>query len=69
MSCRRKKKFTSTVLGAFAGTVLFNAVFMFLSARQIAGVTNLPSWFESLSIYAFFFAIMWLSRGPVVEHR
>jgi len=69
MSPRRKKKLTSTALGALAGTALFNAVFLFLQLRKMAGVTHVPSPFESLAIYAFFFAIMWLSAGPVIERR
>ena len=60
---------TSTALGALAGTALFNAVFLFLNSREMAGVTHVPSLFESLAIYAFFFAIMWLSAGPVIERR
>ena len=69
MSPRRKKKLTSTALAALAGTAFFNAVFLFLQFRKMAGVTHVPSPFESLAIYAFFFAIMWLSAGPVVERR
>ena len=69
ISPRRKKKLTSTALGALAGTALFNAVFLFLEFRNMAGVTHVPSPFESLAIYAFFFAIMWLSAGPVIERR
>ena len=69
MSSRRKKKLASTALGALAGTALFNAVFLFLQFRKMAGVTHVPSPFESLAIYAFFFAIMWLSAGPVIERR
>lgn len=64
MSSRRKKKLTSTALGALAGTALFNAVFLFLNSREMAGVTHVPNLFESLSIYAFFFAVLWLSAGP-----
>ena len=59
----------STALGALAGTALFNAVFLFLQFRKMAGVTHVPYPFESLAIYAFFFAIMWLSAGPVIGRR
>jgi hypothetical protein len=67
MSSRRKKKLTSTALGALAGTALFNAVFLFLNSREMAGVTHVPNLFESLSIYAFFFAVLWLSAGPLAD--
>ena len=67
MSSPRKKKLASTALGAFAGTALFNAVFLFLNSREMAGVTHVPSLFESLSIYAFFFAVLWLSAGPLAD--
>jgi len=67
MSSRRKKKLTSTALGALAGTALFNAVFLFLNSREMAGVTHVPSLFESLSICAFFFAVLWLSAGPLAD--
>lgn len=67
MSLRRKKKLTSTALGALAGTALFNAVFLFLNSREMAGVTHVPSLFESLSICAFFFAVLWLSAGPLAD--
>ena len=69
MSSRRKKKLASTALGALAGTALFNAVFLFLNSREMAGVTHVPSLFESLSIYAFFFAVLWLSAGPVADTK
>ena len=67
MSSRRKKKLASTALGALAGTALFNAVFLFLNSREMAGVTHVPSLFEPLSIYAFFFAVLWLSAGPLAD--
>ena len=67
MSSRRKKKLTSTALGALAGTALFNAIFLFLNSREMAGVTHVPSLFESLSICAFFFAVLWLSAGPLAD--
>ncbi len=67
MSSRKKKKLASTALSALAGTALFNAVFLFLNSREMAGVTHVPSLFESLSIYAFFFAVLWLSAGPLAD--
>ena len=67
MSRGRRKKLTATALGAFAGTALFQAVFLFLCVQDLAGVTHVPTGFESLSIYAFFFAVLWLSAGPVVD--
>lgn len=67
MSFRRKKKLTSTALGALVGTALFNAVFFFLNSQEMAGVTHAPSLFESFSIYAFFFAVLWLSAGPLTD--
>ena len=67
MSSRRKKKLTSTALGALAGTALFNAIFLFLNSREMAGVTHVPSLFECLSIYPFFFAVLWLSAGPLAD--
>ena len=67
MSRGRRKKLTATALGAFAGTALFQAVFLFLCIKEMAGVTHVPTGFESLSIYAFFFAVLWLSAGPVAD--
>lgn len=67
MSRGRRKKLTSTALGALAGTALFQAVFLFLCVQELAGVTHGPTGFESLSIYVFFFAVLWLSAGPVAD--
>ena len=62
-----KEESCLTALGALAGTAFFNAVFLFLNSREMAGVTHVPSLFESLSIYAFFFAVLWLSAGPLAD--
>jgi hypothetical protein len=59
----RRTSLKSVALGALLGTAAFYGVMAVLQAGSMEEAA-LPTAFQTLGIYLFFFAVMWLSRRP-----
>lgn len=66
MTKTRRKSWLSAALGALLGTAVFYGVMALLQAGAMEEAV-LPTAFETVGIYLFFFAVMWLSRRPLAR--
>ena len=64
MAKERPSSWKSVALGALLGTAAFYGVLAVLRAGSMEEAA-LPTAFQTLGIYLFFFAVMWLSKRPL----